>query len=210
MLNEREAGEIAKLLEEMAVDHPDPELNRSATRMAKLLRHRIADTTTRRGIRENGDADADERDRAADARDREAEARDVQARQRDDDAAWLDRQAEVGAQRLDELILAAAGRQLAADLWTARTSWGVVDAGALREQAHVDRELAATDRAEFRAALNEAQVSRKAAMQDRYAADGDRRAARRDRTLSQADRSAAAEDRSGAAEDRGGAGSCPS
>ncbi|MFI6055044.1 hypothetical protein ACIBCO_33770 [Streptomyces violascens] len=103
--------------------------------------------------------------------------------------------ADARARELHLLILAAAQRDGAADRrWAAGVRQGGFDAVAMREQAELERQLASTDRAQFRVALYAAQAGRPAAARDRYAADLDRRAARRDRRMAQADRSAAAKD----------------
>jgi hypothetical protein len=195
MLDAHEVSEVAALLEELAVNQPDPRLSRSATRMAARLRARRANGAAPQGTQGDRFVAAAERDRAAAERDRAAEERDAQAQQRDKDAVQLDRAADAGARKLHRLLLAAMRRD-GAGARTDRGSHGAEpDVMALREQAELDRELASTDRDQFRAALYEAQTGRRTALEDRSAAGQDRRAARGDRRMAQADRGAAAGDR---------------
>ncbi|MEV0321376.1 hypothetical protein ACIBKX_34140 [Streptomyces sp. NPDC050658] len=192
MLSAREVGEIVALLEKMAERHPDQELSRSARRLATVLWARSSQAALLQVAQEKERKAAEDRDRAADERDLHAERRDAEAEQRDFQASELDRAADIGAQRLHDLLLAAARLYQVMPRRASGNGWGGPEAVALREQAELDRELAVTDRTQFRLALSEAQAGRRAALRDRYSAGADRRAARRDRRLAQADRKAAA------------------
>ena len=218
ILDGDEATALAGLLEELATRYRLDPLCGPVSRVAVLLRQRVAaarqrsiwlrwgDPAARREVGDTRDVDAGDRDIQAAHRDLLAAGRDELAKERDLLADTADEQARVGGRRIRDLLSEAELRgRAAAERAAAPTSapgdagWqlGQPATGAARARAR-DGE----DRDAIREILALSLTVRQAAWRDRHAAGQDRAAANRDRGSAQADRRAADRDRQTARADR--------
>ncbi|MFB4315815.1 hypothetical protein [Actinomadura sp. 21ATH] len=231
MLNRAEAALVAVLLEEL-VGHPAADVRAAAEQMALMLNWRLASSegtgpdrwpdgdsgpVERRDAGVARDEAALKRDLAAQRRDTRAQDRDLRARARDAAAADADQDAADEERLLAELLRAAELRDRVAAEHAAHTRGRRLEAGRpesaaeaeLRQQAEVDREMAAADREHnlqdrklLRTLLAAAAQRRQEAVEDRCDSDQDRRQAAQDRVTAAADRREALHDRWQAYQDR--------
>ncbi|RJL35930.1 hypothetical protein [Bailinhaonella thermotolerans] len=213
MLDAREAGELAALLDALARDCRDGVLGDAAARTARVLRARAAADRRPDGAMERRDAGdlrdgrAEDRDRAARDRDARAERRDARAGESEAEAGRAEDAAVRGRRRVRQVLREADARardmaERAALPWPGpeRAAWEQAEIE--REMTAAHRELEAEERRVIGRALDEAAEAGTRARRERAAAELDRQAAAGDRRTAAEDRGGAAADRRAAQADR--------